>query len=44
MNKITKQQALIDVLKHDPKDKRYKLKDFENLQKILQQIRKTMNA
>ena len=34
MNKITKQQALIDMLKHDPKDKKYKSKDFENFAKI----------
>ena len=27
MNKVAKQQALIDILKHDPKDKKYKLKD-----------------
>ena len=44
MNKITKQQALIDVLKRDPKDKRYKPKDFEHFQKILQQIRKHIDA
>jgi|TARA_A100001391_G_scaffold94080_1_gene62434 hypothetical protein len=44
VSKITKQQALIDVLKHDPKDKKYKPKDFENFQKILQQIRKQLNA
>ena len=44
MSKITKQQALIDVLKHDPKDKKYKPKDFENFQKILQQIRKHIDA
>ena len=34
MNKVAKQQALIDILKHDPKDKKYKLKDFENFAKI----------
>ena len=34
MNKVAKQQALIDVLKHDPKDKKYKLKDFENFARI----------
>ena len=44
MNKITKQQALIDVLKHDPKDKRYKPKEFENFQKIIECIRKNMQS
>lgn len=42
MNKIIKQLALIDVLKHDPKDKRYKPKDFVNFQKIIECIRKNM--
>ena len=38
MNKVAKQQALIDVLKHDPKDKKYKLKDYENFAKIEENI------
>ena len=38
MNKVAKQQALIDVLKHDPKDKKYKLKDFENFARIEENI------
>jgi len=42
VNKIIKQLALIDVLKHDPKDKRYKPKDFVNFQKILEIIRKNI--
>jgi len=42
VNKIIKQLALIDVLKHDPKDKRYKPKDFVNFQKIIECIRKNI--
>ena len=44
MNKITKQQALIDMLKHDPKDKKYKSKDFENFAKIEVNITAQKNA
>ena len=33
-NYNNEQEALIDVLKHDPKDKKYKLKDFENFARI----------
>lgn len=38
MENNTKQQALIDMLKHDVNDKRYKPKDFEHFQKLIEKI------
>jgi len=35
-----KQKTLIQILKHDAKDKRYKPKDFEHFEKIKEQIDK----
>jgi len=34
----TKQEALINILKHDPNDKKYKPKDFEHFQKLIEKI------
>ena len=44
MENKTKQQALVDVLKSDPKDKKYKLKDFENFARIEENITQQTNA
>ena len=34
----TKHEALINILKHDANDKRYKPKDFEHFQKLIEMI------
>ncbi len=39
MTSDSKYNALIEILKHDANDKKYKAKDFENWEKIKEKIK-----